>query len=322
MPGAVSIFAEAVAGGDTAKLFKMMENGEVKSDALVGAAQVAARRAREGGALGLARNSMTAQQARFGNTLDRITMRMNDKGLNSAFANIFGSLAEMADDLAPLGDLLVTITKAVSDLVSLGTKVTPSLGNILGGLNDIFEVILQGWRLIGSIEMPDWVKNSTGLLGIGSLVTTIEWIILTLGDFFSWMAGTKETYLGKMYGDFSFNKLFDLLWDSIVEGVSDTIDRINNMLAEKYPSVFGNWSSNSKNWGMENYNTALTHLTNPVLPPISMATPGAQEALADRNIKFEAKVQVEAVNEFGAKVVGDTLASFLEKEAGKYVVTR
>lgn len=196
IPGAVSLFAEALTGGDTAKLFEGMQEGKFGVQELVRVGQYAGEKAEVGGGLTMAKQSMAAQQARFGNTLDLITMRMNKQGLNGAFAGMFGSMADMAETFAPLGDIFVTLTKIVDQLVGALSHVLKPLGGVVAIIDELLDAVVGGIGVVANSSFGKMLIDS-----FKGLFAVLELAFLWVADIIGWMTG-KNSVTGNALGNF------------------------------------------------------------------------------------------------------------------------
>lgn len=156
-PAAIQLMAEAVAGGDTEKLMKMMEEGEIRSlEALPKFAKILARQARVGGALTEAMKTSLAEQMRFNNTFNDLVMEFSDAGFEKGQAGIFRTMATFFEEMLPLlrgfgeswkyveGVLRVPLGLLVdlsTGIEKLSEKIDVSKGAIIG-LGTIFSLLL------------------------------------------------------------------------------------------------------------------------------------------------------------------------------------
>lgn len=102
-PAAIQLMAEAVSGGDTQKLFKMMEDGEVSSvEHLPKFAEILSRQARVGGALELAMKTSLAEQERFNNVFNDMVKLFSEAGFEEGQAGIFRTMAAFFERMLPL----------------------------------------------------------------------------------------------------------------------------------------------------------------------------------------------------------------------------
>lgn len=150
-PGAVQLFAKAITGGDVAKLFDMMEKGQVlAADVMPKVAEAFREAAEAGGALNKMMKSSGSEQARFMNAWDNLLKRIFESGLDEGIAGLFKALSvalevitPVVEKIAGLFGVLVSWVSALSDsLVYLWQN--PALLGILGVLTAIAAVTFAG----------------------------------------------------------------------------------------------------------------------------------------------------------------------------------
>lgn len=152
MPGVISAMAEAggYGGGQEgiAKLFKAMENGEVKSaEVMEKFAAILAERARQGGALEKAMKTSTAEQQRFNNAVTAMIEIMGGNGLESGFARIFKAMTDfLKENEEGIVSLSITFDKFSILFEGFLNSLTIGLG-LLDRLSDKFGIAEGG--LIG-----------------------------------------------------------------------------------------------------------------------------------------------------------------------------
>lgn len=144
MPGAISAMAEAAGFGTDAeavsKLFKAMENGEVKSVAVLeNFGNILARRARVGGALALAMESTAAQQARMNNAFTETVTVFAKAGFDKGMAEFFKNLAKSMESAEPgvkaLGEAFNLLIAPVNAFIGVGAHILnllPEIGKLFG----------------------------------------------------------------------------------------------------------------------------------------------------------------------------------------------
>lgn len=129
MPAAVRIMAEAVAGGDTKKLFKMMEAGQLDpNEALPKFAMEL--EARSAGGWNKYRQTSRYKQNISAVALEDQFMLMNKSGGNSAWFKIWSTFADTLPRMAPL-------FKAAGQAADFFAGKFQGLGDIIGGLSAI-----------------------------------------------------------------------------------------------------------------------------------------------------------------------------------------
>lgn len=131
-----------------AKLFKAMENGEVKSaEVMEKFAAILAERARQGGSLEKAMKTSTAEQARFNNAVTATIEIMGGNGLESGFARIFKAMTKfLKENEEGIVSLSVAFDKFSILFEGFLNSLTVGLG-LLDRLSDKFGIAEGG--LIG-----------------------------------------------------------------------------------------------------------------------------------------------------------------------------
>ncbi|QNR53868.1 putative tape measure protein [Pseudomonas phage phiK7A1] len=125
-PAAIALFAKSQ-NMSSAELFKAMEKGLIKSDALEAFAETLAKEARKGGALDAAKQSTAAQQQRMGNNISDSIQSFSDGGFDSASATFF---KVVADGLAKSQPLIKGLGMAFEILIMPITSTIKLLGDL------------------------------------------------------------------------------------------------------------------------------------------------------------------------------------------------
>jgi tape measure domain-containing protein len=143
MPGAISAMAEAAefTGPDAvAKLFKAMENGEIKSNAVLEKfSKILAERARQGGALEKAMESTAAQQARMNNAFSDTVAVFSAAGFDAGMGKFFRAMADAMVKAEPgiksLGQAFELLINPINAIINVGASLLtllPKLGAAFG----------------------------------------------------------------------------------------------------------------------------------------------------------------------------------------------
>lgn len=196
MPGVISAMAEAAGFGKgaeaTQKLFKAMEDGEVKSQAVLEKfAAILAERARKGDALEKAMASTAAQQMRFNNAFSDAVTIFAEGGFDSAMARFFDTMRgglEGSDNLVKaLGNAFKYLTapfEAAVNLIRDFSQALPDLSKSLG-ISENAIVAIGGALAIAMLPF------GPAVLAIGALVVAAE-------DFVSFLQG-KDSVFGRFF---------------------------------------------------------------------------------------------------------------------------
>lgn len=201
MPGAISAMAEAAGFGSDAdavsKLFKAMENGEVKSQAVLEKfAKILAERAREGGALEKAMEATAAQQARFNNAFSRSVEVFAAAGFDKGMGQFFKSLAEGLDTAEPmikaLGEAFNYLVEPINAVVNVGAHIVAWLANLSTSMNLTSGQMMAIGIAAGALMLPfGGILAVVGSLALAfdDLITYMEGGDSVLGD---WLESTPE----------------------------------------------------------------------------------------------------------------------------------
>lgn len=192
MPGATPAMAEAAGFGTgpdaTAKLFKAMEKGEIKSkDVLEKFAKILAERARQGGALEKAMQSTAAQQARMNNAFSDSVAVFSAAGFDKGMGKFFKAMADGMRDAEPgikaLGEAFNLLVEPVNAFINVG-------GTILGMLPKIAEL----FGLTGGQLAALGITAGIVMLPFGGVATAIGAIALALDDLITYAEGGDSLF--------------------------------------------------------------------------------------------------------------------------------
>lgn len=196
MPGVISAMAEAAGFGTgedaVAKLFKAMENGEVKSkEVLEKFAAILAERARRGDALAKAMKSTAAEQERFNNAFSDSVLAFAEGGFDKALASTF---KEMASALSRSKGGVEALGRAFEILV----KPFRAFVRLMGDLGEEIEPMAKALG-VGKGEMVAFgLAAVANLTPLGRILTVISGIVLAVEDFVTFMKG-GESQFGKWF---------------------------------------------------------------------------------------------------------------------------
>jgi hypothetical protein len=217
MPGVISAMAEAGNFGKgqegIAKLFKAMENGEVKSaEVMEKFAAILAERARDGNALEKAMKTSTAEQARFNNAVTAMIEIMGANGLESGFARIFKSMTDFLKENEE-GVISMSIAFDKFSILFDGFLDSLTIGlGLLDRLSDKFNIAEGG--LIG--------LTTAGLMMLNPFTR-----ILTV--FSSLMLIMEDLYVYSQGGDSVFGQWMDGLDGETFKVMKDFLADVSNL---------------------------------------------------------------------------------------------
>lgn len=223
-PAAIQLMAEAVSGGDTEKLFDMMEKGEVSSiEALPKFAKILSRQARVGGALTEAMKTSLAEQMRFNNTFNDLVMFLSEAGFEEGQAGIFRTMADFFMEMKPLLTAFGEAWKYVADVLRIPLGILVDLGRGIEGLADHLNVskgkVLAFGGIIAGLAFP-----------FTRTVTAIGILLGALEDFTGFLSG-RQSLIGHLLGDQSeeVRQNFLSFFETVLSTVELIVERIGDL---------------------------------------------------------------------------------------------
>lgn len=216
LPGAVSIFAQAYqnqlsatgkGGGKQGQeaiteLLAAMKKGAVKGDILTYAGDVASQRAAPG--LAAASTASQAEQARFQNSFNDLSVVASNSGVESGFARLFRALNDGLKESGPMVESLAKGFDNVTKYVSLALLSTQSLQRFFEGKDS--------W--LGDKFFPDEESRNTAF-GFLNSYKSLMGEIVTLGQ--TSLRGWKE--LSDLMGTGPLAKFKEQI-DTIANGIN------------------------------------------------------------------------------------------------------
>lgn len=193
MPGAISAMAEAAGFGEgpdaVSKLFKAMENGEVKSQAVLEKfSKILAERAREGGALEKAMEATAAQQARFSNAFSRAVEVFSAAGFDKGMGSFFKAMADGLDTAEPmiraLGEAFNYLVEPINAVINVGAHVVRWLAELSSAMG-----------LTSGQMMAIGIAAGALMLPFGGILAVVGTLALAFDDLITYMEG-GESVLG------------------------------------------------------------------------------------------------------------------------------
>lgn len=343
LPAGTALFAEAfqrqVGGELTGKeaisaLMDAMKKGQVKSDILTFAAQIAGERAQP--SLAQASKASQAEQAKFQNMVSDMAMLASKSGVESGFARLFRALSDGLKEAGPMVESLARGFDDVSKYVSfalltvqdlqrffqgrdslLGDTFFPeeedqkaafawmqSIKGLMSELETLGKNIYKGWeQLFALIETTPLIQKLT------SATTTLTNLIgginaLAAGDY----SAAKEMFASGAGTAVSYTP-FGMIGNAVTGGeFSKTITPTYN------PAQF------VTDYKAEQARTALDAKNNYTLPGINRPLAQGQKAI---DLKIDMNVDIKAANpedfndQFQSKfknVLEETLLQYTQKE--------
>lgn len=229
-PAAIQLMAEAVAGGDTEKLFDMMEKGEVSSiEALPKFAKILSRQARVGGALTEAMKTSLAEQMRFNNTFNDLVMFMSEAGFEEGQAGIFRTMADFFMEMKPLLAAFGEAWRYMSNVLRVPLGLLVDVGRAIEWLSERTGIAKGTLFAFGGIIAGLVFPFTRVLTAIGLALTALE-------DFTAFLTG-RGSVIGHLLGDDSeqvrqqFISIFETsvtLVETLIARVKDLFSILNN----------------------------------------------------------------------------------------------
>lgn len=218
LPGAVAIFAKSL-GKTIPEFMKMMENGEIESQAVINFAREQGKAIDE--QLAVAEKSVDAMEARASNAMYNLKMEIANSGFIEAYTAMLNKLTEFlssergqqaaakigqaftsiadgiiwaADNVDMLIDILMVLgsLKIISTLVSMGRGLVSVFSQVKGAIQAVLPL---GKKMLGGLGA---VISSTGLLtgAVKLLARAIPFVGVALlaWDFVSMMYDNNEAF--------------------------------------------------------------------------------------------------------------------------------
>lgn len=209
MPGAISAMAEAAGYGTddkaVAKLFKAMEDGDVKSNAVLGKfAEILAERSRVGGALEKAMKSTAAEQARMNTAFTDAVIAFSEGGFDRGMAGFFKTLADSMRRAEPL-------IRALGGAFEILIQPLNAVFTLIGDLGEIWPDLAKGLGMSEKALAALAVTVGVLMLPFGPFVVALGLAALALEDLVTYAKG----------GDSVFGR-----WVESTEGMQEAIDEI------------------------------------------------------------------------------------------------
>lgn len=246
-PAAIQLMAEAVAGGDTEKLFEMMEKGEVKSlEALPKFAEILSRQARVGGALTKAMKTSLAEQMRFNNTFNDLVMFFSESGFEEGQAGIFRTMADFFKEMKPLLQGFGEAWNYVGSVIRIPLGLLVDMGR---GLET-----LSRWTGATKGELTA-LATVFGLLAfpLTRTLTLILGAFAVLEDFTAFLSG-RGSLLGQLLGEDS-----EVTRNNFIQ-LFETVTTVVTTLWERLSDIFNLLGKNIEGGWVGRLNTTLTQL--------------------------------------------------------------
>jgi len=242
-PAAIQIMAEAVSGGDTDKLFDMMDAGEVKAlEALPEFARLLSEKARVGGALAESMKDSSAEQRRLSNVFNDMVKVFSKFGFEEGQAEIFKTMAAFFKEMKPLVQAFGQAWKYVGAMLRVPLGLLADLSTLIERLSLNLNMAKGDILALGSIAT---------LLAIPftRVMTLIAGALLLLEDFTGFLAG-RDSLIGHLLGDdedLTKSNLFGV-FESMAEIFHTVIE-----LAETLADLFGSDSNLSFATSLNNF---------------------------------------------------------------------
>ncbi|MNF38532.1 hypothetical protein D3C84_194840 [compost metagenome] len=237
MPGVMSAMAESAGFGtdddSVAKLFKAMENGQVKSKAVLEKfAAILAERARAGGALEKAMKSTAAEQARFNNAFSRSIEVFAEGGFDRATAQFFREMAKGMEEALPLTKALGGAFEILMKPVNATIILIGKFGEALPKMADNLGLTEDGLVALG-------IAAVANLTPLGRIVTAISAIVLAVEDFMVFLEGGESVFGNWFEGLTPENQQALTEFGTAIEGLTGSLATLMGMVWEGWSGIFG-----------------------------------------------------------------------------------
>lgn len=225
-PAAIALFAKSQKMS-IPELFKAMEKGLVKSDALEAFAETLAKEARKGGALEASKQSTAAQQQRMGNGISDSIESFSDGGFDSATAHFF---KVVADGLAKSQPLIKALGMAFEVLM---TPITAAI-KLLADLAELWPDIAHSMGLTTGQFTTLATTLGIFLLPLGEVIVGVGLLLVALQDVVSFTRG-EDSIFGKLLLGLDDDKLKNLfLLAQTVRDVGTALDGMTKSVSEMF----------------------------------------------------------------------------------------
>ena len=218
-PAAIALFAKSQKM-TIPELFKAMEKGLVKSDALEAFGATLAIEARKGGALDVAKNSTAAQQQRMGNAFNDSIENFSAGGFDAASARFFKTVADSVSKVQPL-------IKSLGGAFEILSAPINAVVKLLGQLGELWPKIAEGMGLTNRQFSTLAIAAGIFLLPLGSAVTMLGVLALALEDLTAYSKGNKSFFGEWVKEHPAAQKAVDSImqsWDHFKSAGNDVLD--------------------------------------------------------------------------------------------------
>lgn len=231
-PGVISAMAEAAGFGKdadaTAKLFKAMEDGDVKAkDVLEKFSAILLERAKQGGALEKAMKSTAAEQQRFNTAFDKTVMAFSEGGFDKAIAKFFREMTENMNKgsgaARGLGEAFNILMKPVYAVIRL-----------FGDLGKASGIIAEKLGVSQGKIMALGAAAVINLTPLGRMLTIISSLALAVEDFVTFLEG-GESKFGKWFESLTPEK------QTILENFGHSLEGLASSFAKLGGMVWDGW---------------------------------------------------------------------------------
>lgn len=225
-PAAIALFAKSQKMS-IPELFKAMEKGLVKSDALEAFAVTLAEEARKGGALDGSKQSTAAQQARMGNYISDSIQSFSEGGFDYATARFFKTVADALKEMQPLIRSLGQAFEVLMAPINAFIK-------ILGEIGSMWPSLAQGLGLTSGQFSALATVLTIFLLPLGEVVLGLGALVLAIEDIIAFSKG-EDSIFGKLLDGLSDERLTNLfvLGQAFIEA-KDAVVEMSKALGELF----------------------------------------------------------------------------------------
>ena len=225
-PAAIALFAKSQKMS-IPELFKAMEKGLVKSDALEAFAVTLAEEARKGGALQASKQSTAAQQARMENSLTDSVASFAAGGFDRSTAHFFEVSADALEKMQPLIKSLGAAFEMIMAPINAFIK-------LLGELGEMWPDIAKGLGLTTGQFSALAVALGIFLMPLGDVIVGLSLLVLAIEDIVAFSRG-QDSIFGKLLNGLDPDKLTSLfLLGQAFQDAADAVGEMTKAVGEMF----------------------------------------------------------------------------------------
>jgi tape measure domain-containing protein len=278
-PGVISAMAEAAGFGTdsdaAAKLFKAMENGEVKSkDVLEKFSAILLERAKQGGALEKAMKSTAAEQQRFNTAFDKTVVAFSEGGFDKAIARFFREMTE--NMMKSTG-----AAKGLGEAFNILMQPVYAVIRLFGDLGKATGIVAERLGVSQGKIMAFGAAALFNLTPLGRMVTLISSLALAVEDFVTYLEG-GESKFGKWFESLSPDKQERLeAFGSAMAKLAENVFKLADLSLEGLKGLIDLMDSSGFGWDAVDRITKLAEAFNKLADAIFKLRNGDASGMKD-----------------------------------------